>query len=77
MKIFLTEHFVSNEVGRVCKMCGPRIKAENLEEAEIQAEKLGITVVGEFVSEEDWPEGGDFCDRVQKERDEAWLKDQE
>lgn len=73
MTIYCTEYTVSNEVGRVCKMCG-EIEADSLEEAEEIGEKIGHTVLGELLEEIDAPEFGDFCDRVQKQRDEDWLR---
>lgn len=76
MKTWLTEYWVSNEVGRVCKM-GGEVEAETEEEAKAKAEALGHTFLGELTGEVDASDMGDFCDRVQKERDEAWLKDQE
>ncbi len=71
--IFVTDHYALNEAGRLCKM-GGRIEADSLEKAQATAEALGHTVLGELVGEEEWAEGGDFCDSVQAERDREWLK---
>ncbi|KKL17136.1 hypothetical protein LCGC14_2488530 [marine sediment metagenome] len=73
MKTFCTDYWALNEVGRLCRM-GGRIEAETLADAEAIAEKTGHVIVGEFQGEVEWPEGGDFCDRVTKQRDEDWLK---
>ncbi len=76
MKTWLTEYFASNKVGRVCKM-GGEVYAETKEEAMAKAEALGHTFLGLLVGEEDASDMGDFCDRVQEERDAAWLEGQE
>lgn len=76
LSLYLTEHFVSNEVGRVCKMAGPKIEAESFEDAEKQGEVLGLTVLGRWEGDVEWSGADDFCDRVQRQRDEDWLKDQ-
>ncbi len=76
MKIYLTEHFVSNGVGRICKMAGQNIEAKSLEDAEKKALELKVTVVGEWRGDVEWDDADDFCDRWQKSSDEAWLKDQ-
>lgn len=76
MKTFVTDYWALNEVGRLCKM-GGQIKAETLEEAKATAEAMGHVVLGELVGEEEWPEGGNFCDAVQRQRDADWLKGQE
>lgn len=74
MKTWLTEYYASNEVGRVCKMGGD-VKAETEEEAKAKAKALGHTFLGELVGEEEVsPEMNDYIERVQKERDDAWLK---
>ena len=74
MKTWCTEYFASNEVGRVCKMAG-QIEAETEEEAKAKAKDLGHTFLGLLVGKEDAPEMGDYIDRIQKERDEEWLKE--
>lgn len=76
MPIYLTEYFASNEVGRACKWCGPNIEAKDLEDAKRQAEKLKVTVLGEWQGDVEWDGADEFCDRMQKKADEAWLKDQ-
>ena len=76
MPIYLTEYFTSNEVGRVHKMCGPKIEAENFEEAEKKAIELKVTVLGKWQGDVEWEGADDFCDKWQKDADEAWLKDQ-
>ena len=73
MPIYCTEYIVSNEVGRVHKMCG-EIEADSLEEAERIGRELGHTVLGELLEEMEAPEMAGFCDRVQAERDEAWVR---
>lgn len=73
MPIYLTEYLVLNEIGRPCKI-GGQIEAESEVEARAKCEELGHTYVGLLVGEEDWPEGGDYCDSVIKQRDEDWLK---
>ena len=73
MKTFCTEYWVSNEVGRVCRM-GGMIEAETLEEAEAKAEVLGHVVVGEFTGEEDAGLKVDAnIESTQQERDGEWL----
>lgn len=76
MPIYLTEYFASNEIGRVCKWCGPKIEAVDLKEAEKKAEGLKVTVVGEWKGDIEWEGADDFCERIQKEADEVWLKNQ-
>jgi len=75
MPIYLTEYFASNEVGRVCRWAGPKIEAENFEEAEKKAIELKVTVLGEWQGDIELDDADDFCDRMQKAADEAWLKD--
>ena len=75
MKTFVTDYYALNEVGRLCKLSG-RIEAETIEEAERIGAETGHTVLGELTGEEEWDDGG-FCDRVQKARDEDWLRGQE
>lgn len=76
MTIYCTEYIVSNKVGRIHKMCG-EIEADSLEEAEEIGKKIGHTVLGELLEEIEAPEMGGFCDQVQKQRDEDWLRSQE
>lgn len=74
MKVYLTETLVLNEIGRPRKWCGPRIEAENWKEAEKQAEELGVTLVGEFASEEDWDDMPDgFAEGISEAADRDWL----
>lgn len=76
MKTWLTECWVSNEVGRVHRICG-EIEAETKQDAEAFARQLGLDLLGELVGEIDAPEMDGFCEQVIKERDEEWLKGQE
>ena len=76
MKKFATEYLVSNEVGRVHKMCG-EVEAASALEARVIAEAKGHMFLGEIVYEEEAPGMADFCDRVQRERDEDWLEGQD
>lgn len=73
--IFVTDYYASNEVGRVCKM-GGQIEAETRAEADEIAERTGHTIIGVLVDEVDADGLGDFCDAVQKQRDEDWLRGQ-
>lgn len=73
MTIWCTDYWTLNRVGRLCKM-GGRIEAETLEEAERIGAETGHVVLGEFAGEEEWDDGG-LCDRVQKARDEEWLRE--
>ena len=76
MKKFATEYFASNEVGRVCKMCG-EVEAATALEARVIAEAKGHTFLGEIVYEVEAPEMAERCDAVQKQRDEDWLQGQD
>lgn len=76
MKKFATEYVVSNEVGRVHKMCG-EVEAASALEARMIAAAKGHTFLGEIVEEIEAPEMADYCDQVQKQRDEDWLRGQE
>lgn len=71
--IFVTDYYALNKVGRLCKM-GGKIAARSREEAEKVAAETGQVILGEPVQEIDAPEMGDFCDRVQAERDREWLE---
>ena len=72
MKTFITDYWALNEVGRLCHM-GGEIEAETLEDAKRIAKTIGHVVLGELMGEEEWEGGGDFCDRIMRERDEEWL----
>lgn len=75
MPIYVTDYYVLNEVGRLCKM-GGKIEAATLAEAEKIAADTGHTILGEWQGDVDWPEGDDFCDDIVRQRDADWLKGQ-
>jgi len=72
MKTYLTEYYVSNEIGRVHKMCGD-IQAHTKEEAIEICKKIGHAFVGELIMEIDAPEMAGLCDAIQEQRDKEWL----
>ena len=76
MKKFATEYIVSNKVGRVHKMCG-EVEAGSALEARIIAAAKGHTFLGEIVEEVEAGDMGSYCDEVQRQRDEDWLRGQE
>lgn len=72
---YATDYYALNEVGRLCKMGGV-IEAGTREEADKIAERLGHTIVGENLTEENLSdEMNAFCERAMKQRDEEWLKE--
>jgi len=75
MNKYLTEYWVSNEVGRVCKMAG-EIMAESLEDAERRVPE-GHVVLGKWSGDVEWEGADGFCDKIQAQRDKDWLEDQE
>ena len=80
MPIYLTEQLASNEVGRVCKWAGPKIKAADLKEAEKKAEELNVSVIdGQeivgWTGDTEWEGADNFCGQMSKAVDAAWLKE--
>jgi len=74
---YATDYYALNKVGRPVKMCGS-IEADTREEADEIAERLGHTIIGWNLTEEDaGPELSGLIDgweKMELERDEAWLK---
>lgn len=73
--IYVTDYYALNKIGRLCKM-GGQIEAKSRAEADKIAKRTGHTIIGILEDEVDAEDMGAYCDEVQRQRDEDWLKGQ-